>query len=240
MDAAVDVGYGAGQKVAYGNTKFGFEHSALDSAVDTARAAGLEVAALHVHCGWGMQMPALSALEWVFEQLAGFARRIRGLELINVGGGLVPRRQSGDDPLTPEAWAAAIRTHLAPLGLTIACEPGTIVVDAAGLLVVEVNTVEAKASTTWVGIDAGHNVNVYMAHYGIPHEIVHVQRPLEPPQGRYSVAGNINESNDVFARDLPLPSIEEGDLLALLPAGAYGTSMASDHCMRGWAREVIV
>ena len=86
----------------------------------------------------------------------------------------MPRRQSGDDPLTPEAWAAAIRTHLAPLGLTVACEPGTILVDAAGLLVVEVNTVEEKSSTTWVGVDAGHNVNVYMAHYGIPHEIVHV------------------------------------------------------------------
>ena len=59
MDAGIDVGYGASQKVAYGNTKFGFEHSALDSALEAARSAGLEVAALHVHCGWGMQMPAL-------------------------------------------------------------------------------------------------------------------------------------------------------------------------------------
>jgi diaminopimelate decarboxylase len=54
------------------------------------------------------------------------------------------------------------------------------------------------------------------------------------------VAGNINESNDVFARAALLPRVQEGDLLALLPAGAYGASMASDHCLRGLAPEVVV
>ena len=58
--------------------------------------------------------------------------------------------------------------------------------------------------------------------------------------GIVHVAGNINEANDVFARSLPLPPLAEGDLLALYPAGAYGASMASDHCLRGLPAEVLL
>ena len=54
------------------------------------------------------------------------------------------------------------------------------------------------------------------------------------------LAGNINEANDVFARDLPLPLPAEGELLAMTPAGAYGSSMASDHCLRGGFAEILV
>jgi diaminopimelate decarboxylase len=89
-------------------------------------------------------------------------------------------------------------------------------------------------------VDAGHAVNLYAAHYGLPMEIAHVARPLAPAVSEYSVAGNINESNDVFAEDVWLPELREGDFLALLPAGAYGSSMASDHCLRGGAAEVAL
>ena len=54
------------------------------------------------------------------------------------------------------------------------------------------------------------------------------------------MAGNINEANDVFARSAMLPPFSEGDLVALYPAGAYGASMASDHCLRGLPAEVMV
>ena len=57
---------------------------------------------------------------------------------------------------------------LAPTGCTIVCEPGTFVAAASGVLLAEVNTVETRSSGTWVGIDAGHNVNCYAAHYDIP------------------------------------------------------------------------
>jgi diaminopimelate decarboxylase len=83
-------------------------------------------------------------------------------------------------------------------------------------------------------------VNGYAAHYGIPHEIIHVGRPLAPAVLPYDVAGNINEAIDVFARNTALPEVREGDLLALLPADAYGSSMASEHCLRPLAGEVII
>lgn len=240
LDAAVEVGYGSSPKVVYGNTKFGLDHDDFDQALAESRERGLEVATLHVHCGWGLPMNALPKLEWLYGRLASFLGRAPSVDTVNVGGGLAGRHARSDAPLTLEAWAAALRSHLAPLGRTIACEPGTLVVDEAGILVVEANTVESKAGTTWIGVDAGHNVNVYVAHYGIPLEIAHVARPAAAGEACYSVAGNINESNDVFARDVELPTVREGDLLALLPAGAYGSSMASDHCLRGWAKEIAV
>jgi diaminopimelate decarboxylase len=240
LDCAIEVGYGSDPKLVYGNTRFGIAHEAFDEALAVARAAGLFVDTLHVHCGWGLQEGALSKLVWLFRSLAGFARRVEGLEMVTVGGGLGARRRAADRPLEPEPWAAELGEALGSLGVTLACEPGTLLVDRAGLLVVEANTIEEKAGITWLGVDAGHNVNVYVAHYGIPIEIVHVADPLAPAPVTYAVAGNINESNDVFAWRAALPRTREGDLLVLLPAGAYGSSMASDHCLRGAPREVAL
>jgi len=240
LDPGIEVGYGSDPKLAYGNTKFGFYPDHIESAVAAAEQSGLVVDTLHIHCGWGLQMLAVPKLDWAFDMLAKLARRFPSVEIINVGGGLGNRRSATDDPLVPGPWAECIERRLDGLGLTVACEPGTWIVDRAGVLVVEVNTVEEKWGTIWVGVDAGHNVIVNAAHYGLPIEVVHVARPLDPPKIEYSVAGNINEANDVFVEDVLLPEVHEGDLLALLPAGAYGSSMASDHCLRGFADEVAV
>ena len=240
LDPGVQVGYGGDPKLDYGNSKFGFYPDQLDRAAAAAAAAGLCVDTLHIHCGWGLQMGALPRFEWALRMLVGFARRLPGLEVVNVGGGLGARRRAEDAPLGEVAWAGALGELLGPLGVTVACEPGTLLVDRAGVLIAEVNTVEEKWGTRWVGVNAGHAVNLYAAHYGLPMEIAHVARPLVPAVSEYSVAGNINESNDVFAEDVWLPELREGDFLALLPAGAYGSSMASDHCLRGGAAEVAL
>jgi len=240
LDPGVQVGYSGDPKLDYGNSKFGFYPDQLDRAAEAAAAAGLRVDTLHIHCGWGLQMDALPRFRWALQMLVDFAGRLPGLEVVNVGGGLGARRRAEDTPLELSAWATALRELVGPLGVTVACEPGTLLVDSAGVLIAEVNTVEEKWGTHWVGVDCGHNVNLYAAHYGLPMEIAHVARPLAPERIEYSVAGNINESNDIFAVDVWLPEVREGDLLALLPAGAYGSSMASDHCLRGAAAEVAV
>ena len=240
LDCPVEVGYGSDPKLVYANSKFGILHDAFDDAVRSAEATGLVVTTLHVHCGWGLRRADAAEVEWLFVRMAELARRVPTVEVVNVGGGLGARRRADDRPLALAAWADALRRSLVPSGCTIACEPGTLLVDRAGVLLVEANTVERRAGTTWIGVDAGHNVNVYMAHYGVPVEVVHVRRPLDAPEVLYAVAGNINESNDVFARATSLPEVVEGDLLALMPAGAYGASMASDHCLRGFAPEVTV
>ena len=91
-----------------------------------------------------------------------------------------------------------------------------------------------------MGVDAGFALNPCPALYHIPLAIVPLDRPYEPPTDAYTIVGPINEATDVWAHDYPLPALHERELLALLPAGAYAMSMASDHCLRGRALEVVV
>ncbi|MBI5489110.1 MAG: diaminopimelate decarboxylase [Deltaproteobacteria bacterium] len=238
IDPDVAVGYGDDPKVAYGRSKFGLLPETVERVAAEAAALGLVVDTLHVHGGWGLPASALPAMLRTFERLAGLAARLPTVRTLNVGGGLGARRRASDVPLGLAEWSDALRAAFGPWGGRVACEPGTLLVDWAGVLLVQVNTVEDKDGVTWLGVDAGHNINVYAAHYGIPVEVVHVARPLAPADTVCSVAGNINESNDVFARGIALPRVTEGDLLAFLPAGAYGSSMSSDHCLRGFAAEV--
>ena len=240
VDPQVRVGWGDRPEFIYGESKFGFDPEAAIDAAAYAASLGLEVDQLHVHAGWGLQASAAPALAVAFARLAALARAIPSARVLNIGGGLGARYRPEDQPLSPAAWAALIREHLAPTGCTVACEQGTFVMATAGALVAEVNTVEERRSGTWVGVDAGHNVNCFPALYGIPLTIAKVAEPLAPPAAPVHVAGNINEANDVFARAVRLPPLAEGDLVAFYPAGAYGASMASEHCLRGLPAEVLV
>jgi len=240
VNPMVRVGWGNDSRLSYSDSKFGFDAESTLDAAAYAASLGLTVDEVHVHAGWGLQASAAPLLAALFARLAKLTLAIPTVRTINVGGGLCWRQRAEDDPLTVSAWAGLLREYLAPTGVMIACEPGTFVAASSGVLVAEVNTVETRQNGTWVGIDAGHNINCYAAHYGIPLEIVSVACPLATPAGAMHVAGNINEAIDVFARSVPLPKLSEGDLVALYPAGAYGASMASDHCLRGLPAEVLV
>lgn len=240
LDPQVRVGYKARQHLAYGGAKFGFEPEALPDALAAARAAGLSVEGLHCHLGWGLGEDAAEETDAAFARLAGLARTVPGLRWVNVGGGLGARYRDLDRPLPLERWADSVARHLAPLGLPVGCEPGTMVVGPAGVLLVTVNTVERRRGLTWVGVDAGHAINPCPALYGIPIAVVAAERPRAEAEGRFAVVGHINEAGDVWEAEAPLPAPREGEVLALLPAGAYASSMASHHCLRGRFGEVVV
>ncbi len=236
----VALGWGGSAKLAYGKSKFGLDQEALPRFVARASALGVGIDALHVHLGWGLPASAAADFERVVRTLVGLAQQVPTVQWLNVGGGLAPRFRAEDEQLSVETWGDILRRSLAGTDLGVACEPGTFVTATAGVLLCEVTTVEHRRDATWIGLDAGHNVNVYAAHYGIPLAVVPLRAPLDAPDAwplPLHVAGNINEANDVFARDVALPRIAEGDLVALLPAGAYGSSMASEHCLRPMAAE---
>lgn len=233
-----DVRAGYTSHLAYGRAKFGFD---LADFADVLHAASdFEVVGLHIHLGWGLREEAAGAVDLAFARLASLARRVPSLVWVNVGGGLGARYRGADRPLSLSRWGRALHEHLAPLGVAVVCEPGTAVVSDAGVLLVQVNTVERRRGVTWVGVDAGHAVDPCPVFYGIPIEVVHASCPAEPVAGRYRVVGHINEASDVWATDVELPEVGEGDILAFLPAGAYAASMASNHCLRGSYAEVLI
>ncbi|MDB4908095.1 MAG: hypothetical protein JWO05_2879 [Gemmatimonadetes bacterium] len=239
VDTGIETGYGVNQKTSYARGKLGMMPEDFDAALLGASAHGLTVDTVHTHLGWGLRASDDALIARAFALVAELAERVPALTTINVGGGLGGRLVADDAPLGLERWAQLVADAFGHLKVTIACEPGTFLVAEAGALVVEVASVWQKRGVQWAGIDANFGTNLYAAHYGLPHEIIAARSPLGDAAHEYSIAGNVNESGDVFARDRALPALDAGDLLVLYPAGAYGSSMSSDHCLRGNFTEVL-
>ncbi len=109
----------------------------------------------------------------------------------------------------------------------------------AGVLLTRVLYIKKNGDKTFVVVDAGMNDLARPSLYGSYHSILHVRERKTAPV-RVDVVGPICESGDFLARDREIPLPAEGDLLAVMSAGAYGMSMSSNYNSRGRAAEVMV
>jgi diaminopimelate decarboxylase len=160
------------------------------------------------------------------------------IETLDIGGG-IGVAGAGEEPFTPEQYAAAVLPALAGLRFRILIEPGRAIVAPAGVLVTRVLYVKENRGRHFVITDAGMNDLIRPPLYGAIHPI----ESVDPPQGRpitADVVGPICETSDFLARDIVLPEPAEGELLAVRDAGAYGFAMASNYNFRGRAAEVLV
>jgi diaminopimelate decarboxylase len=141
--------------------------------------------------------------------------------------------------MTPATYAKALLPLLQPLGLKILIEPGRFISGNAGILVTRVEYVKRTGKKNFVIVDAAMNDLIRPAFYDSYHEII----PLAKRGGALissDVVGGICESGDYFCKDRPLPKLGEGDAIALLSAGAYGSVMGSNYNARPLATEVLV
>jgi diaminopimelate decarboxylase len=175
------------------------------------------------------------------------------LEFLSLGGGLgivyadalasgaaawwrSPRHRA---VLTPEKYAARLLPLLEPLGLRLLLEPGRFIVGNAGVLLTRVEYVKRTGRKNFIIVDAAMNDLIRPAFYEAYHEIVPLTR--QPRRRlRADVVGPICESGDYFCRDRWLPAVREGEYLALMSAGAYAFTMASNYNSRPLAAEVLV
>jgi diaminopimelate decarboxylase len=223
-------------------TKFGILSEQLDDALAIAADHGLAIDTVHAHVGDGFLTDGLPRFEVAIERVAEMTGRVvdAGHEVreVNTGGGLgVPQRPE-DERLDVDAYAGVLAKHLGPLGVTIACEPGDYLVKESGVLLAEVVTLDQRDGVTFAGLDAGFNVAPEPFIYGALVPIVLARSADAERSSTYTVAGNINEGDDLWGEEVPLPELAEGDILALLLVGAYGRSMHIDHCLRPPAETV--
>jgi diaminopimelate decarboxylase len=237
-----ELGAGYNEKLRYAGdkpTKFGIYRDRFDEALAVAGEHGMSVEVLHFHIGSGYQGDALEVLDEVLRRTGELLDANPKIRTLNVGGGLGLRVAESDVPVDLARWASIIARHLVPRGVRVQVEPGDYLVKDAGILLVRANTVEDKAGTRFVGVDAGLGIESLYAYYRTPLAVA----PLRPAVGtseRVTIAGNINEAMDLLAEDIDLPPVAEGDLLALLNVGGYGSAAASNHCMRGEFREYLL
>jgi diaminopimelate decarboxylase len=165
------------------------------------------------------------------------------IRFLDAGGGLgieYHAAQSFDPEAKVRQYAAALQHAVSGLdNLTLLLEPGRFLVAQAGALVARVLYVKKNGEKTFVITDAGMNDLIRPTLYQAHHEIV----PVMPRKGCNVVAdvvGPVCETGDFFARDREIAAIKPGDLVAILDAGAYGMSLASNYNTRPRAAEVLV
>lgn len=222
-------------------TKFGIYPDQFPAALAAARHGGLVVEGLHFHTGCGYLTPQLGVLDRIFAACGQFIAQAPKLRYVNIGGGLGIPLVADDQPLDLAAWSRLVARRFGGGGFEVWCEPGDYLVKDAGVLVLEVNTVERKGRTLFAGVNGGFQLHPEPAFYQLPLVPVPCRQP--DPRARLqptTIAGHINEAGDLLHVDAPLPPLANGDLIAFLNAGGYGAAMASNHCLRGTFTELLL
>ncbi|MEM1515384.1 MAG: diaminopimelate decarboxylase [Candidatus Bathyarchaeia archaeon] len=232
------------------NSKFGIWETDVIKSYEIAKEAGVRRFGIHMHIGSGILDVEPFAL--AAEKLLEVAHRVRrelgiSFEFIDFGGGLGVPYKPGEKPLDLEVFAERLlkifrdKVKEYDLGEPFFCiEPGRYIVCDAGILLTRVNTVKITPFKKFIGVDAGFNLLIRPVIYGAYHQIIVANRLNDPEKEVYDIAGPLCESGDILARDRPLPEVHEGDLLAILNAGAYGFVMSSQYNSRPRCPEVLV
>jgi len=170
----------------------------------------------------------------LFEELK---RRGFGLKYLNIGGGLGIRYKDEDAPSAKDL-VDAVRPVLSGVDAKILCEMGRYIAGNAGVLLTRVLYRKSSGPKSFLVADAGMNDLLRPSLYGAHHEV----RPVleDGTLTNADLVGPVCESGDYLAKDRELPDAAEGDLLALMSAGAYGFSMASNYNSRPRPAEVMV
>jgi diaminopimelate decarboxylase len=205
---------------------------------------GLEVAGIHMHIG--SQITDLQPFRDAFTLMRELVGVLRAgghkLEHLDLGGGLgVPHLSGNDIPPTPDEYAAVVRESLGDLGLSIALEPGRMIVANAGVLVSRVIYAKEGRDKTFTIVDAAMNDLIRPTLYEAEHEICAVDEETgRKPQIAQDVVGPVCETGDYLALERALPPLAAGDLIAFMTAGAYGAAMSSTYNSRPLVPEVLV
>jgi len=242
--------------------KFGVPISRARALYAKASAARyLTVAGVSVHIG--SQIADVAPFAETMARVADFVRDLRAdghrIDYVDAGGGLGIAYQEPQPDLAGyvASYARAVTNPLRGLNLHLLLEPGRIIVGPAGVLLTTAVYRKENEGKQFLVVDAAMNDLIRPALYGAYHEIVPViqsgvvkpgvaqsgESAVQPAATRretVDVVGPVCESGDFFARDRKLPHLEEGGLLAILDAGAYGMVLASNYNTRPRPAEVLV
>ena len=224
---------------------------ALALYAQAAKQPYLEVAGVSVHIG--SQITDVGSFQEALERVADLVRTLRGqahaIRYIDAGGGLGISYEGAQGNFEKQiaAYARAVLGPLRGLKLHLLLEPGRSIVGPAGVLLTRVLYRKTNNHKRFLIVDAAMNDLVRPSLYGAYHEIVPLARATSRATSRESreteitdVVGPICETGDFFARDRKLPLVGEGDLLAILDVGAYGSVLGSNYNTRSRPAEVLV
>jgi diaminopimelate decarboxylase len=203
----------------------------------------LEAIGISVHIG--SQITDMEPFRQAMLRVAELARQLAAdghhIRYIDAGGGLGISYTGEDDlPRRAREYAQAVLAPLRGLKIHLLLEPGRALVGPAGALLTRVLYIKSNDHKRFVVVDAAMNDLVRPALYAAYHEIVPVGNRDGASRAEVDIVGPVCETGDFLARDRQMPMLSEGELLAVLDAGAYGMSLASNYNTRGRPAEVLV
>lgn len=239
----IDTGYGRGHhdkvRTAGVHSKFGVPLFEMDELERLVNSAGAKVIGLHAHTGSGV----FTVNNWktVGDTLTALTERFKDVRIVDVGGGLgVPERLGQPGVALSEFGDILAGLKAAHPKLELWIEPGRYLVAEAGVLLAQVTQLKGKGEVHYVGVATGMNSLIRPALYGAHHEIVNISRLDDLPTEIVNIVGPICESGDQLGTDRLLPPTQEGDVLLIATAGAYGRAMSSRYNLRDPAAEFLI
>ncbi len=237
--------------------KFGVDFDKIIDVYDriAKECANLEIKGLQMHIG--SQLTSVDPFVEAVKKVVPLVQQVKekhGIQFFSIGGGIgINYRQSLDSgdqvwweanpevhPLTIQTYADAVVPLLKPLGLRILCEPGRFMVGNAGVLLTKVLYEKRGAAKIFKIVDAGMNDLIRPTLYEGWHQIVPLKEPTTKDTELCDIVGPICETGDFLAQNRDIPPVAEGEYIAVMSAGAYGFTMASNYNTRPMPAEILV
>lgn len=223
------------------DSKFGLTRSTWDEAVTAALTApNLNVDGFHFHLGSGIFEiePYQQAIRILLEYAAEIKQRYNcEMKMLSIGGGFGVRYTLGEDPPPISTWAEAISREITNRcrewrlsSPRLIIEPGRAIVARAGMALYRVGVIkDIPGIRRYVSVDGGMGDNIRQPMYGARQEALLANRATAKDTDKVTVAGKYCESGDVLIKEISLPAVKPGDILAMAGSGAYAIPMQSNY-----------
>ena len=235
------------------DVKFGFSIETGESSIAIRQAlqsSNLDLKGIHFHLGSPIfeLEPYSTAIDTVLEYLSQFTSEGLNLREFSPGGGFAIGYTQGNPPPPISSYAEVItsmlKTKCSDLGIDppdLIIEPGRSIVGRAGVAVYTVGVIkEIPTVRTYVSLDGGMGDNIRPALYGSEYEAVLANKVLNSNKKTVTLAGKYCESGDLLVKDISLPHIDPGDIVAIPSSGAYCLAMSSNYNMNPRPAVVMV
>lgn len=230
--------------------KFSIPKNDIIKAARMAKGSGSKIIGIHEHVGsnW-LSKQELSQFLKTVDVLLSETRKASGylnydIKFVNFGGGPGVRYKEKDEEFPLDLYASQVCRKVEESKLdidAIGFEPGRYIVADSGILAVQVVDVKKRYGDIIIGVNSGFNHLVRTAMYNSYHEIINCSKINSKRVSKVIVAGYLCETGDVFTTEKrSIQDPEEGDILAIHNAGAYGYSMASTYNMRPLPKEIAI
>lgn len=208
-----------------------------------AKLPGLKVTGIDMHIG--SQITKLTPFDTATRKIAALARELKSqghaIDHIDVGGGLgIPYKAGDPPPPVPKKYAEIIKRNTRGLNVKLVFEIGRMIAGNAGILVASVIYWKKTGAKNFMIVDAAMNDLVRPTLYHAWHDILPVKKTPRMKTALADVVGPVCESGDYLAQARRVPVLSEGDLVAIMTAGAYGAVQAGTYNTRPLIPEVLV